>query len=435
MELRELTNEQFEEFIKNNKVSSMYQSVEYAMTMNNQNYQTLYYGLEDEGKIKAASLILIEKINKFKYALAPRGFIIDYEDFELLTTFTNLLKKKLSKKHVMAIKINPMIIKSKYNPKMNNIKNEESYEEIFNKLTSIGYFHLGYNNFFEGLKPRFESIININKSINELFQSVSKNFRTKIKKANFQGIKIYKGGENDLEYLYNQAKEKYPRDLSFYQDAYHYFSKNDKVDLYYAKIDTKIYLQSVQTMYQNQVEKCNVANSLVFKNRGKDNNKAINKKLYEENILNTLKNELVYATNLLRDKPEGIILASALIIKHQKCAYLFMDGYNPEYKKFSAKHLLIWKLIEKYSLEKYRKFNLGGIANFELKDKDNPFKGLNEFRLGFGSTGYEYAGDFELKTNKFFYFLYQTLSPILKKFLNSKKKNKKKNKEKTEANE
>lgn len=435
MELRELTNEQFEEFIKNNKVSSMYQSVEYAMTMNNQNYQTLYYGLEDEGKIKAASLILIEKINKFKYALAPRGFIIDYEDFELLTTFTNLLKKKLSKKHVMAIKINPMIIKSKYNPKMNNIKNEESYEEIFNKLTSIGYFHLGYNNFFEGLKPRFESIININKSINELFQSVSKNFRTKIKKANFQGIKIYKGGENDLEYLYNQAKEKYPRDLSFYQDAYRYFSKNDKVDLYYAKIDTKIYLQSVQTMYQNQVEKCNVANSLVFKNRGKDNNKAINKKLYEENILNTLKNELVYATNLLRDKPEGIILASALIIKHQKCAYLFMDGYNPEYKKFSAKHLLIWKLIEKYSLEKYRKFNLGGIANFELKDKDNPFKRLNEFRLGFGSTGYEYAGDFELKTNKFFYFLYQTLSPILKKFLNSKKKNKKKNKEKTEANE
>ena len=137
MELRELTNEQFEEFIKNNKVSSMYQSVEYAMTMNNQNYQTLYYGLEDEGKIKAASLILIEKINKFKYALAPRGFIIDYEDFELLTTFTNLLKKKLSKKHVMAIKINPMIIKSKYNPKMNNIKNEDSYEEIFNKYFFI----------------------------------------------------------------------------------------------------------------------------------------------------------------------------------------------------------------------------------------------------------------------------------------------------------
>lgn len=423
MKIRELTNEQFEDFLKTSKISSMYQSVEYALTMNNQNYKAMYLGLEDEGTIKAASLILIEKLNHFKYALAPRGFLIDYTNYELLSTFTNLLKKFLGKKHIMAIKINPIIIKSKYNPKMKNITNDEKYEEIFKNLTNLGYFHLGYNNFFEGLKPRFESIININKNINELFQSVNKNFKTKIKKANFEGIKIYKGSDEDLEYLYNQAKEKYPRNLIFYQDIYHYFQKNNKVDLYYAKIDTKIYLQSVQVMYQKQVEKCNLANSLVFKNRGRNNNKAINKKLYEENILNTIKNELVYATNLLRDKPEGIILASAIIIKHQKCAYLFMDGYNSDYKKFSAKHLLMWKLIEKYSLEKYRKFNLGGIANFSLKEKENPFKGLNEFRLSFGSTGYEYAGDFELKTNKFLYFLYQTLSPILKQF-SKKKKNK-----------
>lgn len=420
MKIRELTNEQFEDFLKTSKISSMYQSVEYALTMNNQNYKAMYLGLEDEGTIKAASLILIEKLNHFKYALAPRGFLIDYTNYELLSTFTNLLKKFLGKKHIMAIKINPIIIKSKYNPKMKNTTNDEKYEEIFKNLTNLGYFHLGYNNFFEGLKPRFESIININKNINELFQSVNKNFKTKIKKANFEGIKIYKGSDEDLEYLYNQAKEKYPRNLIFYQDIYHYFQKNNKVDLYYAKIDTKTYLQSVQVMYQKQVEKCNLANSLVFKNREKNNNKAINKKLYEENILNTIKNELVYATNLLRDKPEGIILASAIIIKHQKCAYLFMDGYNSDYKKFSAKHLLMWKLIEKYSLEKYRKFNLGGIANFSLKEKENPFKGLNEFRLSFGSTGYEYAGDFELKTNKFLYFLYQTLSPILKQF--SKKK-------------
>lgn len=412
MQLRELTNEQFEEFLKNNKTSSMYQSVEYALVMNKQDCNTLYYGLEDEGNIKAATLLLIEKSHGFKYALAPRGYLIDYENKELLTTFTDLLKKTLSKKKIMAVKISPLIIKNTYNPKTKDIIPNEKFEEIDKNLKELKYYHLGYNNYFEGLKPRFEAIINLTKTHSELFQSVAKNFKTKIKKANFQGIKIYKGGINDLEYLYNQAKEKYPRDLSFYQDAFHYFDKNKKIDCYYAKMDTKAYLQSVQMMYQNQVEKCNIANSIVFKNRGKDNNKAINKKLYEENILNTLKNELVYATNLLREKPEGIILASALIIKHQKNAYLFMDGYNPQYKKFSAKHLLIWKLIEKYSLEQLKKFNMGGIASFHLKNNDNQFKGLNEFRLGFGSTGYEYAGDYELKTNEFLYFLHQTLSPF-----------------------
>ena len=75
---------------------------------------------------------------------------------------------------------------------------------------------------------------------------------------------------------------------------------------------------------------------------------------------------------------------------------------------------------------------MGGIASFYLKSNENKFKGLNEFRLGFGATGYEYTGDFELVTNKFFYFLYQTLSPILKK-IKKKKKNTSRRNDDTDA--
>ena len=423
MKVRELTNEEFENFTKGHKISSLYQSVEYANTMKLQNYKTFLLGLDDEGEIKAASLIMIEKIKGFKYAIAPRGYILDYDNTEILEKFTTLVAKYLSKKRIIALKINPLIIKSKYNTKTKTISKEENYDELYNKLVKLGYYHLGYNNYFEGIKPRFDAIISINKSPSELFKSVAKHMKTKIKKANMQGIKIYKGSQDDLEYLYNQAKAKYPRTLDFYQDIYKSFAETNNADLYYAKMDTKIYVQSVQVLYQRQVEKCNIANSLVFKNREKENNKAINKKLYEENILNLIKNELVYATNLLREHPEGIVLASAFIIKHNKCANLFMDGYNSEYKNFNAKHLLIWKLIEKYSLEKFRKFDMGGIANFELKKDNNNYASLNEFRLNFGATGYEYAGDFEIKANKFFYFLYQTFSPITKKVTKKKKTN------------
>ena len=140
MEVRELTEEQFEEFLNNYKNSSMYQSVEYALTMNNQNYKTLYYGLESDGEIKAATLILVEKIHGFKYALAPRGYLIDYEDETLLNNFTNLLKKKLSKKHIMAIKINPIITKSKFNPKMQDIIEEQNYNAIFDNLKNLNSY-------------------------------------------------------------------------------------------------------------------------------------------------------------------------------------------------------------------------------------------------------------------------------------------------------
>ena len=129
-------------------MSSLYQSVEYANTMNLQKTKTILLGMESDGEIKAASLILIEKINGFKYASAPRGFILDYEDTEILEKFTELVTKFLSKKHIIALKINPLIIKSKYNPKTKDITTEASYDELYNKLIKLHYYHLGYNDYF-----------------------------------------------------------------------------------------------------------------------------------------------------------------------------------------------------------------------------------------------------------------------------------------------
>ena len=424
MEVQEISNEQFDEYLSEFDNESIYQSNEYAETMKLEKYQALFYKFENDGSIKGLTMILVNKINGFRYAYAPHGYLMDYTNDEDIKSFTQLLKKQLRKKKIMALKISPLIVKSKYSPKTKEITEDKEYSNIFNSLKNIDYYHFGNNNYFESLTPRFESIISINKKVNELFKSISKNYKNKIKKANFQGIKIYKGSANDIDFIYNHTKNKYPKALEFYKNLYSNFEKKGKADIYYAKIDTKVYLQSVQINYQKQVEKCNKANSLVFKNREKENNKSINRKLYEENILNRLKNELVYATNLLKDKPEGVVLAAAVIIRHQKCAYLFMDGYDNEYKNFNAKHLLIWKLIEKYSLEKYKKFNMGAIANYNLKDNENAYKGLNEFRLDFGAIGYEYIGDFEIITSKFRYFMYQTLSPILKKLKKKESKDK-----------
>ena len=90
-----------------------------------------------------------------------------------------------------------------------------------------------------------------------------------------------------------------------------------------------------------------------------------------------------------------------------------MDGYDTKFKRLNAKHLLIWKLIQKYSELNYEKFNFGGIVNPNIKD--NKYLGLNEFKLNFNSNIYEYIGDFELITNKILYFIYKSQSKFKKK--------------------
>ena len=87
-----------------------------------------------------------------------------------------------------------------------------------------------------------------------------------------------------------------------------------------------------------------------------------------------------------------------------------MDGFDPNYKHFNAKHLLLWKLIEKFSQEGFKRFNLGGVTN-PLLEK-NPYKGLNNFKKNFGADIYEYVGDLELITNKTLYFMYRNAAPI-----------------------
>ena len=206
MKIKVLTNDEFLGFSKRFKPSSMYQTVEYALTMNNQNQNSMFIGLVDDNELKAASLILIQKINGFRYASAPRGFLIDYNNKELLTTFTKLLKKFLGKKDIVAIKINPMIIKSVYNSSGKSILKNTKYDEIFSNMTKLGYFHLGYNNYFEALKPRFEAIIDLEKPTNKLFKEIDKGFKLKLEKLSKMELRFIMEMRTDLNIYIQKLK-------------------------------------------------------------------------------------------------------------------------------------------------------------------------------------------------------------------------------------
>ena len=136
----------------------------------------------------------------------------------------------------------------------------------------------------------------------------------------------------------------------------------------------------------------------------------INSKIKEENKLNEFKNELVFATKLLKENPDGIIVATMLVAKYRDEVYILMDGYNKDFKNINAKHLMTWKLIEKYSKEKYKRFNLGGMTNPTLNNAK--YNGLNEFKLSFNARCVEYVGDLELITNSTMYNLYRNSKPI-----------------------
>ena len=414
MYLKELTNQEFNNFMSNSKDKSIYQTPEYGMVMANQKFKPIMLGLFKEDIVVAATLVFINKEEGFKYAYAPRGFILNYEDFYLLKDFTNYIRNYLGKMGVMGIKINPPIIKSIYNFKLQTKEVNPKYDLIFEALKNNGYYHLGYNNFFEALKPRFEAIIDLNLPIYDLFKNIKKEYRTKIRSAIKNGIKIYKGDITNLNYLYQFTQKKYKRNLEYFQDCYSYFSKRDMIELYYTKLDTKLYLKNIQDKLNYCEEQSNELNNKIMKIKKQ---KLVNKKINLDKYLFKYKNDLIEATNYLHNYPEGVVTACVLLVKQDKEITILMDGYDKKFKKLNSKHLLIWQIMEIYQKKGYTKFNLGGISNLTVDA--NKYSGLDEFKLGFGSKMIEYAGDFELVTNRRNYNLYRNYVP-LKKLIKSK---------------
>lgn len=409
MYIKELSKEEYSTFLNNNKYDSIYQTPEYALAMKSQGYTSLFLGLVYNDEIVGGTSILIENRHGFKYAYASRGFLINYSDPMIVQTFTEEIKKYLAKLDIIAVKISPMIIKNIYNSQKELVFHNEEYNRIFKQLKSLGYYHLGYNSYFESLKPRFEAVLNLDHPYYETFNNIKKNFRTKIRNAEKSGIKVYRGDINNIADLYIHTKKKYPRDTFYFADIYNNFDKDDKAGLYYTKLDTKQYLIQCQKHYQEQ-ESYNLKldNEILINNQ--NNDKLINKKLIADQLFDKYQKQLVLATNLLREYPDGIITASILTITNKDTIYLYMDGYDKKFQFLNSKHLLLWKLIEKFSLQGYKKFNLGGIMS--IFSSNEKYNGLNEFKLSFGADIIEYLGDMELICNSAKYFMYKNSLPF-----------------------
>ena len=233
---------------------------------------------------------------------------------------------------------------------------------------------------------------------------MNKSTRNKIRKATRDGIKVYHGGKDDLDYLYLHTKNKYPRDVQYFKDLYDFFDKDNLIDFYYSKLDTTEYLKYTQNKYNDYLgQSIELSNLLISENS--NNDKVISQKLLIDKNVVKYRKQLAEATELLKNNPDGIVIASALVTKWQDEVYVFMDGYDNKYKKFGAKHLLFWKIIGRYAKLGYKKLNLGGVSN--INQINNRYKGLNDFKMNFNSNVYEYIGDFELITNNPLYFMYK----------------------------
>ncbi len=387
MNLRTLSIEEFTAFQQNNPLSNFYQTANYGMLMAENGYDYDLIGLvDDNNNIHAASLILLKPIGiKCFYGYAPRGFLLDYNDISLVKEFTEQIKNYYYEKNVIFIKINPNVPIGKINTEDFLITYNDN-KNIIDTLTNNGYKKLADNLYFEAQLPRYNAFINL-KEYNS--DNLDKNTKNKIKKGIRKGLKFELVSKDKIKDFYNLMKNKKDNNEYYYQDYYTVFSKNDNIDLFLVSIDYNEFLLNSQYVYDEEASKNSKLNEKLARSNKERN---INAKMNSDKVLLSYKNDIMEATKGITNN-EKIYLAGALVVKHNNMVSIIFSAFDKSYKRFAPNYFLHYSII-KYYQDNYDYLDLNGVVgNFEV---DNPYSGLNRFKLGFKPKIYEFIGEFDL---------------------------------------
>lgn len=412
MKLKNLSIFEFDEYAKNHPLGSYHQSSSYALLMSEQGFEYDLLGFVDENNnIHAASLILYKKLGIFnRYGYAPKGFLIDYFDTNLLKEFTKALKKHYYNKNFAFIKINPEISIGTVDYKHKLVTYNKN-QIIDSTLRGLNCRKLEGNIHFETKLPKYNAV-QILKNTN--LRTISKNTRNKVNKGIKNGLYLEKGNRDSLDILFKFIKNKKDYPIYHYYNYYNAFSKNKDMDIFLVKIDYEECLINLRDKFEKEQ---NINNELTEKVLANPNNYNLKRKLDSDTILNTYKDSIAIATrNLAKTKEEYI--AGAITIKYKNRINILISGYNLEFKKFCPNYFLHYKLIEYYKNE-YDFMDLNGITGDFTES--NPYKGLDEFKLGFNPLTFEYIGEYDFIINDGLYKSMEQSGQLAKEFKRKEK--------------
>ncbi|QUH31430.1 lipid II:glycine glycyltransferase FemX [Vallitalea guaymasensis] len=364
-------------------------------------------GLEDgSGDLQASAMLLRRKLPGLsRYILyAPRGYVLDYENIDLVKEFTKELKQYAKKTKAIFVKIDPCIIYKERTIDGDIKEDGIDNTKLIESLKNMGYAHKGTNLDFEGIQPRFVFKLDVDKDKDTLFKSFHHKTRYNIRLAEKKGIEIYEGSIDDLEEFERIMRVTGSRDgfitrpLKYFKDMYNTMEKQGKMKLFMAKYNVKKALDKAIS----------------------DLEKEENSKKPNEDRINKLQREIPEMTELASKNLDGIIVSGAIVLLNGKKAWYLYGASDNLYRNLMPNYLLQWHMIA-YSMDcGCTLYDFRGISG--NLDPNHHLYGLYRFKKGFNGDFVEYIGEFDLVVSKFYYNLWEFWVPKVKRLIRKLRK-------------
>lgn len=409
MTIKEIDVNEFDSFANKHVLGSFYQTSNYGKLKEKEGYKALYIGAYDNSNLVGAFLLLSKSISlNVKYGYSPRGFLIDYFNKDIFKDFTDSIKKYFHKKGYAFIKIDPIIILNEVDKDGNKSLNSSTNELIIT-MEELGYKKLKDNIYFESMLPKYNPIVNLKTfSFNNLDAKLQKS----INKISNKGLSLIKGDFYNINSLYELTKRKEDKESNYYKSMYKIFDENNLIDLFLVEVDYHEYLLNLQDDHETEAtinEKINKIFQMDPTNKNIYNEKMLSdRKLYEIN------EEIAEVSKKIQNSIFKEYVAGALVVKHNNVASIYISGFDKFYNRLLPNHYLHYSIINYYKNEGLSFLDLNGITGDFTKN--NPYKGLNDFKLSWNPKVYEYIGEFDLIINQTKYSLLWSSNKLQKEF-------------------
>ena len=408
----QLSEDEFSNFLKVWDDNNWMQTVGVAKLRHSYGSEIEYLGVKVKNKVVCASMFTITTtfMGKKTY-YAPRGFLIDYNDLDLLKFYTEELKKYTKAHGALMIKIDPVVV---YQMRDIDGKEKEGVipnDKVINDLKDLGYIHYGFNTDIINTQSRWNFILNLDVPYEELTNRFVKSTRKNIIETYDKGVCVRRGTKKDLDSIEDilvktaERKKFNARSLEYYKKMYDYLG-SDMV-IYIAYLDKDKYLSQSENRLKEAKKsleevKEKMTHDMIGNKLKKQEEIATNriKKCEEE-----LKNAKEFAKDIKDHKDIGVLIS----VKSGKEYISLYSGYLTEYARFTPKYATYNEHIKDAYRFKIPYVNFYGISGiFDPKDENY---GMYEFKRGFGGEVQELIGEFTYPVSSLYsvYMLFRSI--------------------------
>ena len=431
MKLKKLTKKEFKTFADKNPEITFHQTEEWANLKKVNNWDAHYIGLEDDNKKIVAGALLLSKtlpIIKKKMFYSPRGFLIDYNDKNLLKEFTKEIKKYAKKENAIFIKIDPFVEYQEHDNNGDIVKNGYNNKDAVENLKSLGYKFFGFNLMQDTLQPRWMHVIETkDRNLDDVMKDMESKTRQILRKNEKCGITTREITRDELPIFKDIMKhtsdrrEFVDRPLSYYEAMWDALHDSGILKILIAEIDFNKYEKN--TLEEKEEIENNLKDRIYKKEKNilKMNDKKYNSSnKQDEEAIKRLEKQLEKIKELKDEYGDKEILGGILFLIYGNEVLSLHGGSHAKLMQFQSAYTIHFEGVKMAVEGNYNRYNFYGITG-DFR-KENPLYGLYLFKKSFGGHVVELIGEYDLIVSKFWYTLYNLAFKTYHKLKNIKNK-------------